>query len=274
VSRRAVALSAALLVSLPAAAPVRAEEAAAGEPRSVDLARPAAPERFTAEQRPFAWVLDPSTIERGHVSLSYALGMASGQAPDRPVPVEIAPSTTSHQLAVSYGLTDRLAPFASATVVQGQEKGHGASLAAGAKLQLTSTASPLRVALVGAALREGASGAGGARLSVAGSWDAGRLRVGATVHGEKVFAAGRDALDVMAMAGASYRVTRDLRLGVEYVGQDFEADDAEGGARHVVGPNLALDLDRGRFQLVVAGGFGLSERSPSAIVRAGFAGAF
>lgn len=261
----------ALLLGLAAAGPaVRADEALRGEARGVDLASSAASGRFTAEQRPFAWVVDPSTIDRGHASLSYGLGMASGEAPDRPVPIEIAPSAISHQVSASYGITDRLAPFATATAVQG----HGTSFAAGAKLQLTAADSPFRLAVLGAAIHEGASGNGGGWVRVAGSWDQARLRLGATVHAEKVFAPGRDALDVMAMAGASYRVTRDLRLGVEYVGQDFEAEDAEGGARHVVGPNVAIDIDRGRLQLVVAGGFGLSERSPRAIVRAGLAGAF
>jgi hypothetical protein len=263
-------LSAALGLLLGLGTAARAEEPLRSESPGVELERAATPDRFTAEQRPFAWVVDPSTVERGHASLSYGLGMASGQAPDRPVPIEIAPSATSHQVSASYGITDRFAPFATATMVQGQ----GTSFAGGAKLQLTSTDAPFRLAVLGAAIHEGASGAGGGWVRVAGSWDQARLRLGATVHAEKVFAPGRDAIDVMAMAGASYRVLRDVRLGVEYVGQDFEAEDAEGGARHVVGPNLAVDIDRGRFQLVVAGGFGLSERSPHAIVRAGLAGAF
>jgi hypothetical protein len=215
-------------------------------------------------------VVDPSTVEAGRVSVSYAFGLASGSAPERPVPVEIAPASTSHQFWVSYGITDRLAPFAAVSAVQGQ----GASVAGGAKLQVTSPDAPLRLAVLGAVLREGATGAVGGWLRLAGSWDVSRLRLAATLHAEKVFVPGRDAVDVMAMAGASCLLTRDVRVGVEYVGQDFEADDAEGGARHVAGPNLAIDIVRGRVQFVVAVGFGLSQRSPRAAARAVVSGAF
>lgn len=259
-----------LLAGLVLATPAGAEESPEAADVRARVARDRADDGLAGEERPFAWVVDPSTVRAGRASLGYAFGLASGEAPDRPVPIEIAPSAVSHQIGVSYGVTDRLAPFAVATLVQGR----GASLAAGVKLQLTPPDAPLRVAVLGAVLREGASGQGGGWLRVAGSWDASLVRLAATVHAERVLAPGRDAVDLMAMAGASLRVGGGLRLGAEYVGQDFEADDAEGGARHMVGPNLAFDLDRGRVQLVVATGFGLTPRSPQATVKAGLSGAF
>jgi hypothetical protein len=258
-----------LLAGLALAAPARADESPEAAVRAL-VARDLAASGQVAEEHPFAWVVDPSTVQAGRASLSYSFGLASGGAPDRPVPIEIAPSATSHQIGLSYGVTDRLAPFATATLVQG----HGTSLAAGVKLQLTPTDAPLRAAVLGAVLREGASGQGGGWLRLAGSWDTGPVRLAATVHAEKVLAPGRDAVDLMAMAGTSVRLAGGVRVGAEYVGQDFEASDAEGGARHLVGPNLAFDVDRGRVQFVVATGFGLTPRSPRATVKAGLSGAF
>jgi hypothetical protein len=46
----------------------------------------------------------------------------------------------------------------------------------------------------------------------------------------------------MVTAGANLRLAESLRAGIEYVGQDLEGvleDEAEGGARHVLGPSLS-----------------------------------
>jgi len=40
------------------------------------------------------------------------------------------------------------------------------------------------------------------------------------------------------------------------------------------GPDVAFDLDQGRYQIVVTGLFGLNSISPSAVVRAGLLGSF
>ena len=67
---------------------------------------------------------------------------------------------------------------------------------------------------------------------MAASYDLGRLRLATNVHAERAFASGRDNVDVLLLAGASYRVLDEIRIGVEYVGQDLEeALDDEGGAR-------------------------------------------
>jgi hypothetical protein len=110
-----------------------------------------------------------------------------------------------------------------------------APLAAGAPLQLVASAGWLHE-LGG---HEGAWG----RVSL--GWRSGDLRTTLAAHGEHVFAGGRDGIDLMVLAGASYGLTRWLRAGVEYVGQDLESaleDDAEGGARHLLGPTAALSL--------------------------------
>jgi hypothetical protein len=85
----------------------------------------------------------------------------------------------------------------------------------------------------------------------------------------------------MVAAGASWRLGSVFRIGAEYVGQDLEEafmrkdqEEAEGGSRHMVGPSVSLDLDGGRYQLSVAGGFGLTRETPRALGRAQLALSF
>jgi hypothetical protein len=113
-------------------------------------------------------------------------------------------------------------------------------------------------------------GDNGAWFQLAGSFDLKQLRFGLTAHGEHVFADARDGVDIMIKTGASYRVVDWLRLGVEWVGQDLEGafnGDAEGGARHFVGPTAALQLLQQRLSVVAGPSIGLSDRSPKLLGR-------
>jgi hypothetical protein len=114
------------------------------------------------------------------------------------------------------------------------------------------------------------NGDNGAWFQAAVSADVLRLRLGLTTHGEHVFATGRDGLDVMVKAGASYRVLDWLRAGVEWVGQDLEETvkgAAEGGARQFVGPVAAANLMHDRLTVVAGPSVGLSDRSPRLLGR-------
>jgi hypothetical protein len=114
------------------------------------------------------------------------------------------------------------------------------------------------------------NGDNGAWLAVAFSGDIARLRLAATVHGEHVFSEGRDGVDFMVDAGASYRVVGTLRAGVEYVGQDLEeslSPAAESGARHFVGPTASLQLLHDRLTLAAGPAIGLSALSPRVLGR-------
>jgi hypothetical protein len=96
------------------------------------------------------------------------------------------------------------------------------------------------------------------------------LRIATTVHGEHVFSAGRDPVDVMVQAGVSYRVVGAFRAGVEYVGQDLEeafVDGAERGARHFVGPTASLQMQDNRLVIVAGPSIGLSAQSPDVLGR-------
>jgi hypothetical protein len=115
-----------------------------------------------------------------------------------------------------------------------------------------------------------AGGGDGAWASFAVAFDLPRLRLGLTTLGEHVFARGRDGVDVMVQAGVSYRVVNWFRAGLEWVGQDLEetfADQAEGGARHFIGPTAALQLLDERLTIVAGPSVGLSNGSPNVLGR-------
>lgn len=114
------------------------------------------------------------------------------------------------------------------------------------------------------------NGDNGAWLQGAISGDIGQLRLAGTLHTEHVFSDGRDPLDVMVQAGASYEFFWHFRAGIEYVGQDLEesfSPGAEGGARHFIGPIASLQLLGDRLSLVAGPSVGLTARSPDVLGR-------
>src|SRR5262249_38954462 len=93
---------------------------------------------------------------------------------------------------------------------------------AGARLSLLPRSfRSTRVVASGGFVRE-LVGANGAWARLAVTQDFGPMRVASTLHGEHVFAAGHDAVDMTAMFGANVRLARFLRAGAEYVAQDLE----------------------------------------------------
>lgn len=238
---------------------------------------PLAKARAHAEQRPFVYALDPTTPSRGDATLEYGLGLAPGVAADRPLPASLAAQGVVHSFTVGYGVTDRIAPFVTGRVLSpgdGQDTRGGG--AAGLRVQLVDPGGPFRLTIAGAALRE-AFGSWGAYARLAASYDVDRLRLVGNLHAERIFASGRDGVDLLAVAGASYRTLDVMRVGVEYVGQDLEdafEHDVEGGAKHYAGPTVALDVDSGRVQIAAGPAFGLNEQSSRVMGRAAVLVAF
>ncbi len=229
--------------------------------------------RFSAE-RPFVYTEDPTTVAAGGLGVGYTAGFASGTAAERPLPANIGAPGVMHALTISVGATSRVEPFVTARVLEATDRAKTtrAGGGGGLKVQLTrSDARGLRLALVGGVGRE-AQGAwlGWGRLAV--TYDFGALRLAANGHVERAFAAQRDTVDLLVFAGASYRVVEGVRTGIEYVGQDledaFEAEEAEGGARHYAGPTLAIGVDHGRVQLVAGPAFGLNRQARGLLGRA------
>lgn len=75
---------------------------------------------------------------------------------------------------------------------------------------------------------------------------------------EKPLSSDRDAVDIMFTLGASYDLSRSLRIGLEAVGQDLEGfwddEEAEGGARLFVGPTASLAIEGTPWNITVGGG--------------------
>ena len=221
--------------------------------------------RAHAEQRPFVYALDPTTPSRGDASVEYGVAFASGVSAERPLPAGLGYDGAVHGVTVAYGVTARFAPFVTARVLQpsGEGRSSEGGGAAGFRFQLTDPVSPFRLTVAAAGARE-LGGAFGAWGRVAASYDVARVRFVGNVHAERAFATRRDAVDVILIAGASYRALDFLRVGGEYVGQDVEeptSSGPEGGARHYAGPTVALDLGGGAFQLVAGPAFRLGHNA-------------
>ena len=83
-------------------------------------------------------------------------------------------------------------------------------------------------------------------------------KLGANVRFEKAFDKGRDAFDVISSFGVHRKISGELFGGVEAVGQDlegfWETDEAEGGARVLIGPSLNYVPVASRFSFTLCGG--------------------
>jgi hypothetical protein len=75
---------------------------------------------------------------------------------------------------------------------------------------------------------------------------------------QKPLTSARDSVDMIASVGWAARVTPALALGVEAIAEDLEgfwdAQEAEGGSRILVGPSVHVAVPHKRWQLSVAGG--------------------
>jgi hypothetical protein len=75
---------------------------------------------------------------------------------------------------------------------------------------------------------------------------------------EKPYATGRDAVDLITTFGVARQVRPSLAIGVELIGEDLEGfweeDEAEGGARILVGPSIRFAPPSARWQVGLAGG--------------------
>jgi hypothetical protein len=75
---------------------------------------------------------------------------------------------------------------------------------------------------------------------------------------QKPMSSGRDAVDLITSAGWSRTLTRSVSLGLEAIGEDLEGfwepNEAEGGARLLVGPSVRVAPGAHRWQLIATGG--------------------
>jgi hypothetical protein len=217
--------------------------------------------------RPWLYMDDPTVPLARHVVAFTRATYTKDPSPTRPFGANLSRPGGLVEAGAEVGLFPKLS-LAASGFGGGDSFGFGAL--AGLRfepLQGTEVGKTTHAVLSGGYLHE-LNGGDGAWLRVSVAQDIQRLRLGATVHGEHVFAAGRDAVDMLVMAGATYRVVGPLRAGVEYVAQDLEAaamtdaDDAEGGVRQFLGPQLGLELLENRFSIGAGPAFGIGANSP------------
>jgi hypothetical protein len=239
----------------------------------------AAPVESVAAPRPWLYLDDPRTPEQlSVVAFSRLTYTGVGASPTRPFASETARPGGVGEIGGEIGLVSFLSAQASAFAGTGYAPSAGtAGGMAGLRFSPFAKSGATHASASAGWIR-GLDGKDGAWARVAFAQDVGRVRLGTMVHGERIFAPGRDALDLMLTAGASYAVAGPLRLGGEYVGQDLEGaldgDEAEGGVRHFLGPTAAVDLVSHRLSLALGPSFGLSKGSPPVAGRLAIAWAF
>jgi hypothetical protein len=235
---------AAVALCMAAASGARAEEPAGLDDAALEAIVSAAGSTVTAVDR--SWLYnDPSRIAAPGRPVGLMRVTYGGGSPTRPFSGNLATVGALVEIGGEVGLVDRL----SVVAIGAQGENGAGSGQTGALLGLRWSVLPRalrRTQLVVSAgvLRE-LQGSAGAWARASFGHDEGRARFAASLHGERLFSAGRDAIDVMVTAGTTVRVFKAVRAGVEYVGQDLEgafAQEAEGGARHLVGPVVSAAL--------------------------------
>jgi hypothetical protein len=232
------------------------------------------PATATVEQ-PFLYMVDPHGPAARQVLAGYSMAFSSSAGAIRPIPGNFDAEGIVHTLSLEVGVVERLRVFAQTMIAESlgsASEVNAVALQLGARLVLTPPRwQRFRVMITGAFLREFGA-ALGAYGELTASYDLGRVRFAASLHGERVFAGKRDPIDLYAVAGVSVRVARIVRVGVEYVAQDLEEldgdDVAEGGARQYVGPDVALSLHKNRL-LLTAGAAVQTAHTPGLLARAG-----
>lgn len=90
------------------------------------------------------------------------------------------------------------------------------------------------------------------------AYEAPRWKTGGNLLLEKAFAGNRDAIDVITSLGVHYRMVGEFYGGLEAVGEDLEGfwdeEEAEGGAKLLVGPSFSLTPKKSRLSFSLSGG--------------------
>ena len=218
----------------------------------------------------FAHVIDPGLPAPMHAVASMGAAYASTDAATRPLAADVRRGGWVNDLGLGLALHERIGVEAALLVAPPRAGDDAPRWAGRGGARFVISDSDLRLSAIGGYVRD-FTNESGPFADLTATWDLGKLRLGSMLHGEKMLAAGRDSVDVIGALGASYRVVDPLRLGAEYVGQDFEDawedEEAEGGARHFAGATIAVAF-RDNLRLVGGPAVGLTEASPRLLGRA------
>jgi hypothetical protein len=215
---------------------------------------------------------------------SFALACANAaSAQDRPFLFSVTTTTDAEKPAIrlDYDVGAGERAFQSDTSNQPEQRvgvqasrgrftaiGRVGLVSAGSSYQ-SSQSGELLVSLLEPAPNSLAIAAGGGVLHEAGGTNVllarvigGREAESWRLHGNAVFqkplAEDRDAVDLITTVGWAWKATRSVAFGVEGIGEDlegfWEAEEAEGGARLLVGPSLHVAPPGHKWQLNATGG--------------------
>jgi len=167
----------------------------------------------------------------------------------------VAPEHFEMRLGVQSALSRHVSLLARAGFVPG---GADAGAMVDAEILLTPLARhPGTLAFGVGAIRD-YDGTGEAVARVAAAHRGTDWQLGANVTAEHPFSPDRDAVDVLTSVGYDHRLASGVVLGVEAVGEDLEglieADEAEGGAKLMLGPTLTLAPAASRWAVVAGAG--------------------
>ncbi|MFD2286672.1 hypothetical protein GJU39_18895 [Pedobacter petrophilus] len=102
------------------------------------------------------------------------------------------------------------------------------------------------------------SNVGSAISRITTSFDQQNWRLLGNLRFEKAFDKTRDKLDFISAIGFQHRITGGWYLGFEAIGQDLEGfwekDEAEGGAKVMIGPSMNLSPNHSRLSFSLSGG--------------------
>jgi hypothetical protein len=208
------------------------------------------------QDRPFQFTITAPTTEKQPASVEYGVGVGQHDF------ISGVEQGVEQQVSLQADLTRRLR-FVGGFSVALDEQPNGTGSSAYAELLvnvLHAHGGRSNLAVGGGILHE-YTGTDVLRARIAAGHDFAMSRVHANVLFEKPLTTSlerRDSLDLITSVGWLVQATRALHVGVEAIGEDLEgfwdAEEAEGGARLLIGPSLYLQPPGKHWRLGVSGG--------------------
>jgi hypothetical protein len=203
----------------------------------------------SAQDRPFLFSVATTVDPKPAVRFDYDVGVGErafqsdvSNRPEQRVGVQ-----------ASYGRLTFLARFGIAEVGSSYESSQSGEVL----FSMLGRGRPVSLAAGGGVLHEPAGGnVLLARVMGGRATDASQLQ--GNLLFQKPLSSERDAVDLITSVGWARRLSRAVSLGVEAIGEDLEGfweeEEAEGGARLLVGPSLHIAPAGRRWQLTATGG--------------------
>jgi len=202
-----------------------------------------------AQERPFLFSVSTATEEKPALRFDYDLGVG-----ERAFQSDIA-NQPEQRIGVqgSYG---RLT-FLGRLGISDTGSSYQSSQSAEALISVVRPSSAIALAAGGGVLHE-ADGGNVLLARVVAGREAEAWRLYGNVLFQKPFSSARDSLDLITSVGWAAKLSDAVALGAEAIGEDLEGfwdtQEAEGGARLLVGPSLHVSPRGHRWQLIATGG--------------------